>query len=1084
MKSMMPWFCLAAVANASSVFASEGLDAYRQGNYNEAASLLADPSSKDPIVAYYMGRMRIYGYGQLKNNTLAIRHFKQAASVGYLPAEDIMARYTLLEENNPSEALTWFKKAADANDVSAQMYCASAYLFGVGVNKNPDLAKRYYILAARNGNAIAQYTLAASFLETHQSANKKLGLIWLNKSLLQGNPEAQLMMAELYASGTLVNKDMIKAKELVTASIASGYKPAVYQMGQIALLDGNVTEARDWFVKAAEAHSVVADIALSKLYGDPKSSLYDLHTSFLWMLKGAQNGSNEAALLLSELYKKGIGTEADENLAKEWQFKAGVYAKASSTKGSEQAAMWLTNGEKTTLAETNYRLQGIFSAWKNPGVLKENNYNQSPQLESVTRERLYKPQFVLMSPNQIPISEYYDTLVASLNNATQKDPLVFPRYVVNDRPFQKTTAVIAENPALSNGEDYDYLQHLVQKNASGGVDYQAVFKKLEGRAVLGDSTAQFDVAQMYQYGLGIPKNAEEAIRYYRLAAAQQELPAEYNLGLMYLQGDGITANHQLGLDWLNDAAFKGNPYAQYALARIYEQGFSDVTGQQVIAPDHEQAVAMYNLASANNYGLAQFRLAELMARETQTDKTRAGKYKRSQLIKSLYQGAVSDGVMAATLPLAFYNAMDASHEKQVLALDAAKKAMDAGNGQAALLLGLMYDRGIAVEKNQKEALSYYQKASVNPVSAFVLGTYLTNGDGISKDVAKGRVLLQQSADAGFSYADLNLAILKQQMGEPFLPELDKAFLSNNSTAGLLLADYYLSLAKDNEQMKKARDIYQHLAEQGDKEAQLKLAFLFDNGLGGPVDIKSAEKWYQLSAVQKQPIAQYLLARLYQLGKLDNAPNYADAKKWYAAAQTAYPPAAVALGFIYDTVDDDYQHAQASYQRAAVGGSPIGQFDLGLIYEKGKGEPVDFVKARALYQQAAAQGQAQAMVQLAGLYLNGQGGERDEQQAMTWYKKAADKGDRDALYQLGVLSETGLAMKLNYPEALQYYQQAADKGNAKATLALARMYRYGLGVPKNEAEATKLYNTLSKQELLPSEPVLSDVGAQKTALKGS
>ena len=66
MKSPMPWFCLIAAANAGMAFADEGLDAYRQGNYEQAALQLKDTSGKDSIVEYYMGRMRLYGYGQLK----------------------------------------------------------------------------------------------------------------------------------------------------------------------------------------------------------------------------------------------------------------------------------------------------------------------------------------------------------------------------------------------------------------------------------------------------------------------------------------------------------------------------------------------------------------------------------------------------------------------------------------------------------------------------------------------------------------------------------------------------------------------------------------------------------------------------------------------------------------------------------------------------------------------------------------------------------------------------------------------------------------------------------------------------------
>jgi len=256
------------------------------------------------------------------------------------------------------------------------------------------------------------------------------------------------------------------------------------------------------------------------------------------------------------------------------------------------------------------------------------------------------------------------------------------------------------------------------------------------------------------------------------------------------------------------------------------------------------------------------------------------------------------------------------------------------------------------------------------------------------------------------------------------------------------------------------DIYKRFAEKGDKEGQLKLAFMYEQGLGGPIDMASAQNWYTLAAQQGQPTAQFLLGRINQLGWIGKQPDYAEAKKWYSSAKSTYAPAAVALGFIYDTVDDDYQKAMAGYQLAVDKEDPIAQFNLGLIYEKGKGQPVDFVKATKMYLQAAAQGHAQAMVQLAGLYFNGSAGPRDQEQALQWYKKAAALNNRDALYHLGLLSETGVATKLDYSDAINYYQQSAAKGNAKAMLALARMYQYGLGVPKDNQQALKLYKELA------------------------
>lgn len=105
MKSFVPWFYLVAATGGQFAFAANGLDAYRQGNYPLAAQTLLSESGKDPVADYYMGRMRLYGYGQLKNNNLALRYFNQAAEKGMLPAQQLLARYNLIEEKNTRKSI-------------------------------------------------------------------------------------------------------------------------------------------------------------------------------------------------------------------------------------------------------------------------------------------------------------------------------------------------------------------------------------------------------------------------------------------------------------------------------------------------------------------------------------------------------------------------------------------------------------------------------------------------------------------------------------------------------------------------------------------------------------------------------------------------------------------------------------------------------------------------------------------------------------------------------------------------------------------------------------------------------------------
>ncbi|KTC74282.1 enhanced entry protein EnhC [Legionella birminghamensis] len=1074
MKSFIPWFCLVAATAANTVQAADGVDAYRRGNYFLAAKSFAEGTSKDPVVNYYLGRMRLYGYGELKNNALALRYFTEAAQKGYMPAQEFLARYYLQKGNDPVQAFQWFKKLADADETAAQMYCAAAYIYGYGVKQNADMGRRYFIEAAKNGNPIAQFAVASQFLDSRDSRNKKLGLIWLSKAAEQNNPKALVKLGELYAAGGIVNRDPVKAKQLMEQAVSQNYIPAMVALGELAQKQNNFFEAKEWFNKAAEANNVDAQLDLAKMYLSSTNSQQDASSGFMWMLKAAQNGSGEAQKLLSEMYKKGQGVAVDENLALQWK----QTAEASAAKKVQvdprvATARWLSNDSSDKFGG-NYQLGGIYSAWQNPQALKENNYNAAPQMDTVTRNHLYQPQFVMAKPDEIPINDYFDVLAPMLTGAHAND-WSFPRYPIDKqiaslirhdsmvlKHKQGSAAVDDGANYLQKDDEEDSPDYLAQQTLGWKqqANMQAVLSEMYNQAILGNSSSQFEIGQLYQYGIGVVKNIDQAIVYYQLAAAQQDVRAEYNLGVMYLEGKTNPVDYQKGIDWMTDAAFKGNAYAQYVLANIYEKGLSDPNGKEIIKPNHQQAMAMYYLASANHFGEAEYRLADYLVKEKQSGLSQVAKKHRSELIKRLYAGAAKQGVAEAILPLAFYNAMDSDPKKQAQAFEIARKEARNGNSEAALLLGIMFDRGISVQPNQYEALYWYQQAANNPVSAFILGTYFTEGNGVAKDLEKGRALLQQSADAGFPYANLNLGVLKHDVDEYFLTELDTARQQGNSKAGLLLADYYLQQANDPEKMKQARDIYEYFAGKGDKEAQTKLAFLYDRGLGGEANSEVAAHWYTEAAEQGQPIAQFLLAQLYQLGRVGDKPDYELAKKWYKQAQVNFPFASVALGFIYDTVEDDYVNAADNYSLAAKTGDAIGQYNLGLLYENGKGMPVNLQQARDYFQQAADQGYGKAMTQLAGLYFNGIDGVRDEQQALHWYKKAAAAGDGGALYQLGLLSETGVAMKLDFPNAVSYYQQASDLGNEKAQMALARMYQYGIGVQKDLQHAADLYKVLA------------------------
>jgi localization factor PodJL len=70
-----------------------------------------------------------------------------------------------------------------------------------------------------------------------------------------------------------------------------------------------------------------------------------------------------------------------------------------------------------------------------------------------------------------------------------------------------------------------------------------------------------------------------------------------------------------------------------------------------------------------------------------------------------------------------------------------------------------------------------------------------------------------------------------------------------------------------------------------------------------------------------------------------------------------------------------------------------------MYDEGQGVTQNFVEAARLYRRAADKGSGTAMYQLGSLYERGRGVVTDCRQARDWYTKSAGAGDEDAKAKL-------------------------------------------------------------------------------------
>ena len=87
---------------------------------------------------------------------------------------------------------------------------------------------------------------------------------------------------------------------------------------------------------------------------------------------------------------------------------------------------------------------------------------------------------------------------------------------------------------------------------------------------------------------------------------------------------------------------------------------------------------------------------------------------------------------------------------------------------------------------------------------------------------------------------------------------------------------------------------------------------------------------------------------------------------------------------------------------------------------------DYATALREWRPLAEQGYADAQFNLGVMYDEGRGVPQDDAEAVKWYRKAAEQGDAGAQYNLGVMYGNGLGVPQDYAQAHMWYNLAASR----------------------------------------------------------
>jgi len=153
---------------------------------------------------------------------------------------------------------------------------------------------------------------------------------------------------------------------------------------------------------------------------------------------------------------------------------------------------------------------------------------------------------------------------------------------------------------------------------------------------------------------------------------------------------------------------------------------------------------------------------------------------------------------------------------------------------------------------------------------------------------------------------------------------------------------------------------------------------------------------------------------------------------------------------------DFLAAYNEWLPLARRGDLAAQRNIGHLYRRGQGVPLDAAVAVNWYTRAAEAGLARAQANLANMYLRGEGVPRDERAAAVWFQRAALDGHTISQFNLGLMYQQGLGVAADLTKAMAWFSRAAEDDHEKSTETLAALRARGISPAPDEDLRAELF----------------------------
>ena len=495
-----------------------------------------------------------------------------------------------------------------------------------------------------------------------------------------------------------------------------------------------------------------------------------------------------------------------------------------------------------------------------------------------------------------------------------------------------------------NDEERDVVfgevMRLLRRRAKIMADREGDVDSVRKRASDGDPAAQRVLGFRYSHGIDVEKDEKKAFDWTKKAAEQGDGKAMFNLANNYANGDGVAKDKEKSVEWYRKAASafqalveKGEKIDLRPLCNVGQKLLED---ESLHAPD----VGMMFLAIAAFGGDAHgmrlfgeqfaigkavdqnFDMALLWLRKA----SRRGDKRALELIGEIHSAAFRH-LFQGICDKADAGDKNAA-EKRDKITELRKKGLQgqdiciveaqalAGYAPMQAELGCVYMSGEGVPQNKKKGVEWLRKAADQGEyrAMYWLGIAYEHGDGVTKDDWRAYSMWQKSNAMGWDDATEKLGSL--------LAEYRGKAEKGDASAQFFVGVAYEGGSTNKPNAAKAVEWYRKAAEQGHPGAQAFLGWALQNGPGTEKNLAEAVSWYRKAAEQGNPEGQLNLGRCLFYGE-GCEENEQEAISWYRkAAEQGEISAMFNLGACYmdgTGVKKDIAEATKWFKRAASRG---------------------------------------------------------------------------------------------------------------------------------------------------------------------